>query len=72
MGNLISYFAFGIIELISAFRLRRNVSNLKMYKNVPDDKKHLIDTEGMKRLYFIFGLAASLPFFVILFSTQTY
>ena len=64
MGNLISYFVFGIIELISAFRLRRNVSNLKIYKDVPDDKKHLIDTEGMKWLYFIFGLAASLPFFV--------
>ena len=64
MGNLISYFVFGIIELISAFRLRRNVSNLKMYKNVPDDKKHLIDTEGLKRLYFIYGLAASLSFFV--------
>lgn len=64
MGNLISVFVCGIVELISAFRLRRNVSNLKIYRDVPDDKKHLIDTDGLKRLYFIYGLAASLPFFV--------
>ena len=64
MDNLISCFVIGIVELISAFRMRRNVSNLKMYKNVPDDKKHLVDTEGLKRLYFVFGLAASVPFFV--------
>ena len=56
MWNSIDYFLFAIPALISAFWTRRDVSRIKLYADVPDDQKPLVDADGLKRIYFIFWM----------------